>query len=342
MLPIRLYTTKIPHHSAHSGYEQLVRFIPERSVFAAARINNRSGWRRQVERVVRRVAANRWYMWDGIQSEWNAFKSDRKQPSIHHFLYGDHTIGWLPYVRRFMRGPLVLTIHACPSDLPEVIQYPSLLKKIDHLILLGGNQAPFFLKNGISQDRLTVVHHGVDVDFFKPDLRVKGDRKTVLIAGNWRRNFPFYRQMIERMPDFHFRVLTARHNFNWFDGYPGKNLTLLSDLSDQQLLQEYRSAGAMLLSVTDAVANNVLLEALACGLPVVAEKTGALPEYLGEGYPFLFEPEDYAAAGGMLRQALENPADRRTFTEIAGKKSWHNVANETAAVYRNIRPLYQV
>jgi glycosyltransferase involved in cell wall biosynthesis len=336
MLQPRLFTTRIPHHSSRSGYEQLVRFVPEREVVVVERINDRRGWRRQVERVLRRAAANRWYMWDGIISEWNALKRDRSSPAVNHFLYGDHTIGLLPYVKRWMKSPLVLTIHACPSDLPEIMQYPRLLNAVDHFILLGSNQEPFFRKLGIGNHRMSVLLHGVDLQFFRPDAQEVRNANTVLIVGNWRRNFPLYRAVIEKMPDVRFRIVTARHNHTWFDGLDRKQVTLLSGISDEVLVREYQTAGAMLLSMTDAVANNVLLEALACGLPVVCEPVGAVSEYVGSDYPFLFTPGDVTEAVHKLRECLAASPSNDQFTEIAARFDWKQVARDTIEVYRRL------
>jgi glycosyltransferase involved in cell wall biosynthesis len=335
-LPIRLFTTRIPHHSGFSGYEQLVRFLPEMETVTVPRISNRKGFRRQVERVLRRAAASRWYMWDGIVSEWHVLRADRKSPAVSHFLYGDHTIGLLPHVRRFMKSPLVLTIHGCPSDLPEIIQYPGLMRAVDHFILLGSNQKPFFLNAGVDESRLTFIPHGVDRTFFKPDLSLKKTGNTVLMVGNWRRNFPLYKTVAERLPEVQFRIVTATYNHPFFETSAGKNITLLSGLTDEALLKEYQSADLMLLSMTDAVANNVLLEALACELPVLCERVGAVPEYLGEDYPLYFETGNaHAAVEGITKQLASPVVLKPIFSRMA-RFDWKEVAKETEAVYQKL------
>lgn len=339
-----LFTTKIPHHSSHSGYEQLIKYIDADEVLAQLRKNTTQPVKLTIERILRRLSVSRWYQWDGIETEFKTLKLNRVHGDnlIAHFLYGDTAIGLLPYFSRWLSANIVLSIHACPSDLPDVVQYPKSLKNIDHLVLLGSNQKSFFLNNGLSEEQMTVVPHGVDLQYFKPSQQNNPitDNFDVLIVGNWRRNFTFYRKLIAEVSagyPFHFHIVTADFNHHYFRGL--EQVTLYDNIPDQKLLHFYQQANAMLLAVKDAVANNVLLEAMACGLPIVCEKVGALPEYLGADYDCFFEKNDTGEALAilnMLQNQEKSDHIRNYLVDRSLQYNWKNVAEQFHKIYNRL------
>jgi glycosyltransferase involved in cell wall biosynthesis len=75
------------------------------------------------------------------------------------------------------------------------------------------------------------------------------------------------------------------------------------------------------------------LEAMACGTPVVASKTGALPEVLGDA-ALLVDPRDEAALAEALRAAAADQGTlRRRGLERAARYRWRRAAAETWRVY---------
>lgn len=82
---------------------------------------------------------------------------------------------------------------------------------------------------------------------------------------------------------------------------------------------------------------NVILEALACGRPVVATNVGGIPEIMNESCGRLVPPRDSAA----LAQALESVLDRSwDASSIAAhwSRSWSTVANELLDALQTIAP----
>jgi teichuronic acid biosynthesis glycosyltransferase TuaC len=82
---------------------------------------------------------------------------------------------------------------------------------------------------------------------------------------------------------------------------------------------------------------NVVVEALACGRPVVATKVGGIPELVNETCGMLIPPRNAGELAKALDRALSKPWDSeeiaRTFT-----RSWETVAAETLAVCRKVKP----
>jgi glycosyltransferase involved in cell wall biosynthesis len=81
---------------------------------------------------------------------------------------------------------------------------------------------------------------------------------------------------------------------------------------------------------------NVVVEALACGRPVVATNVGGIPELVKEGCGLLIPPRDAAALRGALDAALSKQWDSAEIARTS-TRSWETVAAETLAVCRRVR-----
>jgi glycosyltransferase involved in cell wall biosynthesis len=68
---------------------------------------------------------------------------------------------------------------------------------------------------------------------------------------------------------------------------------------------------------------NVALEAMACGLPVVASRVGGVPEIVHEGVNgFLVAPSDPNALAEALRRALATKWDREAIRASVSQFDW--------------------
>jgi glycosyltransferase involved in cell wall biosynthesis len=81
------------------------------------------------------------------------------------------------------------------------------------------------------------------------------------------------------------------------------------------------------------------LEALACGVPVVASNSSSLPEVLGDA-AVLVDPASVGAIADGIQRALDDDALRSTLVtrglDRAGTFSWRRMAEETLSVYRSV------
>lgn len=79
-----------------------------------------------------------------------------------------------------------------------------------------------------------------------------------------------------------------------------------------------------------------LIQAMACGTPVIAANISAMPEAVGEA-GLLFDPQDVVALAKCMAGVLDNPGQAATMRARglvqAGKFSWIAAGKQTAAVY---------
>jgi glycosyltransferase involved in cell wall biosynthesis len=109
----------------------------------------------------------------------------------------------------------------------------------------------------------------------------------------------------------------------------------LGYVPDEDLPALYSGAFAYLqLSLYEGFGLTVL-EAMACGAPVIASNSSSLPEVVG-GTNLTVDPRSPPAIAGAIRELIERPARRaeaaRTGQQRAASFSWERCARETLAV----------
>lgn len=82
------------------------------------------------------------------------------------------------------------------------------------------------------------------------------------------------------------------------------------------------------------------LEAMACGVPVIVTRAGALPEIVGDAGLVLDDPTDFVSLSLAIEEVLSNKAlreemIRRGFARAASF-SWENSARKTLEIYQTI------
>jgi len=82
-----------------------------------------------------------------------------------------------------------------------------------------------------------------------------------------------------------------------------------------------------------------LVEAMACGAPVIAANRQSLPEVVGDA-GVLFEPSDVDALAIALRRMQEEPGFRSELSDRGRRRrtqfSWRSAADATAAIYEEL------
>jgi glycosyltransferase involved in cell wall biosynthesis len=123
------------------------------------------------------------------------------------------------------------------------------------------------------------------------------------------------------------------------EGLPG--VEARAEVADDELRELYRRASALLLPLRDAVANNSILEAIACGLPVVTTDVGAVREYLEGSLSAIVPPGRPDLLAEAAWRFLDDPLERSRASAAARRCAVERFDVRTIAA-RTLRILEEV
>jgi glycosyltransferase involved in cell wall biosynthesis len=184
----------------------------------------------------------------------------------------------------------------------------------------------------VDSSRVHVIGCGVSSAFRPDGERHEPGFPYILYAGNRKphKNLPrLVRALAESGLGDHRLILTGRPDSALTEeaarhGVEGR-LAFAGDVDDGRLAALYRGADAVALPSLYEGFGLTALEAMACGIPVVAADATALPEVTG-GAAVLVDPEDPEAIGAGLRYAVENSELGRAGLRRAADFTWDSAA----------------
>jgi len=115
----------------------------------------------------------------------------------------------------------------------------------------------------------------------------------------------------------------------------GKRVILPGRCDAAGIAQWMRAADIFCLPSYSEGCPNVVVEALACGRPIVATNVGGIPELVNQESGILVPPRDPLALREALQQALSKHWDSAGIAR-SSTRSWETVSEETWAVCRKV------
>lgn len=280
-----------------------------------------------------------------------------------HFPY-DSCIIW-------KRGKFVVTLHDVKPLVFGTDQFrQNLSQKIERLLAHGKwgridhvltdshwskRDIVEYLK--VSTERITVVYPGIDLDRFRPTPSGRNDygvRPYVLcVAGtDPTKNVETLVEAFARLPlplrDAHDLLLVGdfrrRADLREWVRRAGieKQTAFTGTVSDDRLIELYQHAALFVFPSRYEGFGLPVLEAMACGCPVISSKASSLPEVTGDA-AILVEPMDLEGFAREIRRVLGDAHLRRDLRarglKQAAQFSWDRTARDTIAVYKMVAGL---
>jgi putative colanic acid biosynthesis glycosyltransferase len=190
-----------------------------------------------------------------------------------------------------------------------------------------------------------VIYNGVDSDAFRPtasDLRMQygfeGKRVLFAAASVWTdRKGLLELTKLSQMLNASYRIVIAGLTGEQIAALPG-NVIGLNKIESQPLLRAWYTAADCFVNPTlEDTMPLVNLEALACGTPVAAFRTGGCPEAIAEGCGLVVEKDDVRGLAEAVRRICESGVD---FTEAclaqARRFSMENTVRAYTELYREV------
>lgn len=193
---------------------------------------------------------------------------------------------------------------------------------------------------------IDIIHNGIDIDKYTPDYAKRATTPEILCVGrlNKIKGFDLVLKAVSKL-QCDCKIVIAG------DGperEPLSNLAVQLGISERVvflgkvdkgvLLEQYRKATVFCLSSYNEGMSNALLEAMACGLPVISTDVGGVKELIN-GNGVVVNKGDYQSIKLGLESLLYDRDKIIAFSnksvEIASKFSWNNVKDKFTEIFSN-------
>ena len=275
-----------------------------------------------------------------------------------HYFYPDGVAAAL--LSKWFKRPLTITARGSDVNLIGRYRLPKAMmlwaaKRASACIGVSAALVEVLRQWGIDQKKLHVIRNGVDmVRFSLPDgahgknpsgltgsplllsvgnlVEHKGHALAIEALSLLLASYPLAKLVVVGSGGELENLKAVSRRLNVFE-----KTTFVGTLPNEQLHQWYGAAEVLVLASSREGWPNVLLEAMACGTPVVASKVGGTPEIILHPVAGRLVQErsgsSFAAAIESLLNALPSRADVRAY---AANYGWQSTTDAQIALFRQV------
>lgn len=264
------------------------------------------------------------------------------KPSVVHFEWNSAAIDFLPMFGLWER-PVVIScrgsqINVRPhvpgneqfsAGLAETFQRARAVHCVSEAIR---DEAA---KYGLEPTKAWIIRPAVDPVFFHPSIKARSDAGIfhVITTGSliWQKGYEYALQAIRAMVDqgvpLRFDIIgegpeRQRVLYTIYDLGLGEYVRLLGRLTPDEVRQQLQDADVFLLSSLSEGISNAVLEAMACGLPIVSSDCGGMREAITHGVEgFVVPSRDQNRIAACLKKLYEDADLRKRMGRAARKRA---------------------
>ncbi|QSJ16734.1 glycosyltransferase family 1 protein [Nostoc sp. UHCC 0702] len=268
------------------------------------------------------------------------------------------------FYSKILNIPLVASYH---THLPQYLQHYGLgmLEGVLWELLKGAhNQAALNLCTSTAMmeeltahgiERVDVWQRGVDTELFHPDLasiemrsrlcQNHPESPLLLYVGRLsaEKEIERIKPILEAIPQARLALVgDGPHRQALEKHFAGTNTNFVGYLMGRELGSAFASADAFIFPSRTETLGLVLLEAMAAGCPVVAARSGGIPDIVTEGVNgYLFEPtadiqDAIAATVRLLEQKQERDMIRQNARREAESWGWAAATSQLQDYYQKV------
>ena len=253
------------------------------------------------------------------------------------------------------KKPVVIHLHnKIPGLTPNFPKFPGFSKGIelsDMVITVSEELKRYFIGEGVDKGKIRVLYNGVDTNRYRPAKSSKdSSRLRLLFVGKLIERkgvvplLKAFKSIREEVPDAELAIVGRKDEKSSYFREVRKNMTegvtLAGVVGEDGLIKHYQKATMLVHPPTYEAFGMTLVEAMACGTPVVATMVGGIPEVLGDD-GVLVKP---GSAEAIAKAVLKLWDDKKRYHKLMGRSrqrveenfSWESVVNHLSSLYTEI------
>jgi glycosyltransferase involved in cell wall biosynthesis len=287
-------------------------------------------------------------------------KEDVKFDIIHsHFIWSSGYVG--AKLKEKYDVPLVITGHGFDVyKLPFENRYwkekiKRIIKKADMLVTVSDFNKRKLKNLGVDMKKVEVINNGYSIEDFSPkdknylrkELQLPLGEKICVSVGNLEKvkGFDILIKSIKKLKDEGIKI---RHYIIGEGTQKNSLIRLVKDLNLDDTVfiigsKPHNEVGKWINACDVFVipsriesASVVLLEALACGKPVVGTRTGIIPKILNKNSGIVTKVSDVNSLAEAIKSSFNKKWDKRKIVESVKEYSWENTVKKNINIYKKL------
>lgn len=301
-----------------------------------------------------------------VSGLWHSFWQVREfKPEVVHIFFGipDGPIGW--FLKRAYGLPYIISLRGADVPSDEVKRFAKHYKVLRPFIRWLWHDADSLVavSNGLrtyAQETapdlpIEVIPNAIELSVFIPPRHRNHEGPVRLLFVGRFNAFKNVENLLEAaarlkqqgIDNFELQLVgdgSRRSNLERLTVENGltKQVQFLGWVDRQAIVEVYRQADLFVTATTWEGMPNTVLEAMACGLPIVATRASGLSELVQEGVNgYLVKTNDPATLADRLTQLIDNPYERQRMgkesRKIAEREfAWEYIAEQYVQIYSRV------